>query len=166
MIWYLSKISNSREWNMACDIQHCLTYRSVNYHDRRTMIVGAYFISAILIVSHCYFVTLLFRMAQKCTPGGLPKECAKSQEKIMTRCSRVLWKCVKQANFLNIIKKLKPKKTRPPKKLKAIFCPKTKCVGNFWGFGKKTRCIGVFWGFNKKIQSWLFGFLYERNRLM
>ena len=38
---------------------------------------------------------------------------------------------LRQANFLNIFKKLKAKKTRPPKKLKAIFHRKTKCIGNF-----------------------------------
>ena len=37
----------------------------------------------------------------------------------------------KVTNFLNIFKKLKAKKTRPPKKLKAIFHPKTQCIGNF-----------------------------------
>ena len=35
-----------------------------------------------------------------------------------------------QANFLNVFKKLKAKKTLPPKKLKAIFHCKTKCIGN------------------------------------
>ena len=38
---------------------------------------------------------------------------------------------IMQAYFLCIFKKLKAKKTQPPKKLKAIFCQKTQYVGIF-----------------------------------
>ena len=55
-----------------------------------------------------------------------------------------------QAYFLNIFKKLKPKQTRPPKKLKAIFHRKTKCIGNLWGFGKKNSMHPSVYRLHKK----------------
>ena len=53
--------------------------------------------------------------------------------------------------FFEHFQKTQGKKTRPPKKLKAIFHPKTECIGNFLGFSKKTCSL------------WFF---YEQNRLM
>ena len=70
---------------------------------------------------------------------------------------------ISQANFLNIFKKLKAKKTRPPKNSRQFFTPKLNASEIFEASAKKHDASEFFEASAKKLA--LSGF-YEQNRLM